>query len=53
MQYGVTGYRTLYLAEHESLAYWTGMLIAYTGAKDQKTKEPLELRYKAGPARTA
>lgn len=47
VQYGVTGYRTLYLAQHESLAYWTGMLIAYTGVKDQKTKEPLELRYKA------
>lgn len=47
VQYGVTGYRTAYLAEHESLAYWTGMLIAYTGAKDAKTKEPLELRYKS------
>lgn len=47
VQYGVTGYRTAYLAQHESLAYWTGMLIAYTGAKDPKTKEPLELRYKS------
>jgi DNA polymerase-3 subunit alpha len=47
VQYGCTGYRTAFLATHKPLAYWTGMLIAYTGAKDQKTKEPLELRYKA------
>lgn len=33
-QYAQVGFRTMWLAEHEPLAYWTGMLISYTGAKN-------------------
>jgi DNA polymerase-3 subunit alpha len=46
VQYGTTGYRTAYLAEHEPLAYWTGMLTAYDGVKDPKTKEVVNLKFK-------
>lgn len=44
-QYGLVAYRTAWLATHEPLAFWTGMLIAYTGAKNSR-KESLELLYK-------
>lgn len=46
VQYGTTGFRTAYLAEHEPLAYWTGMLTAYDGVKDPKTKEVVNLKFK-------
>lgn len=48
VQYGVTGYRTGYLAQHEPLAYWTGMLIAYDGVKEiRPPKEEVNLKFKA------
>lgn len=34
--YGVVGYLTAYLATHEPLAFWTGMLNAYMGSKNSK-----------------
>lgn len=47
VQYGVTGYRTGWLATHESLAYWTGMLTAYEGVKEiRPPKEPVNLKFK-------
>lgn len=42
--YGVVGYLTGFLAEHQPLAYWTGMLNAYLGSKNSKG-EPLEPMY--------
>ena len=34
--YGLVAYCTAFLATHEPLAYWTGMLNAYLGAKNSK-----------------
>lgn len=34
--YGVVAYFTAYLATHEPLGFWTGILVAYTGHKDAK-----------------
>jgi DNA polymerase-3 subunit alpha len=34
--YGRFAYRTAYLAVHEPLGFWTGVLIAYTGHKNAK-----------------
>lgn len=48
VQYGMTGYRTGYLAEHEPLAYWTGMLTAYEGVKEVRPpKDFVNLKLKA------
>jgi DNA polymerase-3 subunit alpha len=42
--YGVIAYRSAYLAEHHTLAFWTGMLIAFTGAKNSR-KQDMEKLY--------
>lgn len=34
--YGLVAYRTAWLRVHEPLAFWTGMLVAYTGHKNAK-----------------
>lgn len=45
--YGVVAYRTSWLACHEPLAFWSGILIAYTGHTNAKGKD-MELAYAAG-----
>jgi DNA polymerase III alpha subunit len=47
VQYGVVAYKTAYLVTHEPLAFWTGMLLAYTGSErtTKSGKEKLEVVY--------
>lgn len=45
VRYGMVAYITAWLRVREPLAFWTGMLTAYTGHKDQK-KRDVELLYR-------